>query len=78
MVGKKARAIDAKGRIITPDKLRETRLKRNINDCFPTKRIKSKFPLKEIDLTKYFDSIKVDLKADLSDWHKVKEELLSR
>jgi len=77
-VGKKARAVDAKGRIITPDKKREKCLKRNINDCFPTKRTKSNSPLKEIDLTKYFDSIKVDLKADLSDWHKVKEELLSR
>jgi hypothetical protein len=32
-------------------------------------------PFKDIDLTKYFDSIEVDLKADLSDWHKVREEL---
>jgi len=32
-------------------------------------------PFEDIDLTKYFDIIKVDLKADLSDWHKVKEEL---
>jgi bifunctional DNA-binding transcriptional regulator/antitoxin component of YhaV-PrlF toxin-antitoxin module len=77
-VGKKARTVEAKGRIITPNEWRETHLKRNRNDCFPTKKIKSKFPLKEIDLTKYFDSIKVDLKANLSDWHKVKEELLSR
>ena len=32
-------------------------------------------PFTDIDLTKYFDSIEVDLKADLSDWHKVREEL---
>ena len=32
-------------------------------------------PFKDIDLTKYFDSIEVDLKADISDWHKVREEL---
>jgi hypothetical protein len=32
-------------------------------------------PFADIDLTKYFDSIEVDLKADLSDWHKVREEL---
>lgn len=32
-------------------------------------------PFEDIDLTKYFDIIKVDLKADLSDWHKVREEL---
>lgn len=31
-------------------------------------------PFEDIDLTKYFDIIKVDLKADLSDWHKVREE----
>jgi hypothetical protein len=30
---------------------------------------------KVIDLTAYFDTVEVDLKADLSDWHKVRMEL---
>jgi hypothetical protein len=32
-------------------------------------------PLTLIDLTKYFDKIEIDVKADLSDWHKVRKEL---
>jgi hypothetical protein len=28
------------------------------------------------DLTEYFDKVEIDLKADLSDWHKVRKELL--
>jgi hypothetical protein len=30
---------------------------------------------KKIDLTKFFDSIEVDVKSNLSDWKKVKREL---
>ena len=29
----------------------------------------------EADLTKYFDSIEVELESDLSDWHSVRREL---
>jgi hypothetical protein len=32
-------------------------------------------PLPSVDLTEYFDKIEVDVKADLSDWHKVRKEL---
>jgi len=32
-------------------------------------------PFEDIDLTKYFDTIEVNLKADLFEWHKVREEL---
>jgi hypothetical protein len=32
-------------------------------------------PLTVIDLTEYFDRLEVDVKADLSDWHKVRKEL---
>ena len=32
-------------------------------------------PFDKSDLTKYFDKLEVDLKSDLSDWHKVKKEL---
>jgi hypothetical protein len=31
--------------------------------------------LKKIDLTKFFDSIEVDIQSDLSEWKKVKREL---
>ena len=32
-------------------------------------------PFEDIDLTKYFDTIEVNLKADPFEWHKVREEL---
>ena len=32
-------------------------------------------PFEKSDLTKYFDKVEVDLKSDLSDWHKVRKEL---
>jgi hypothetical protein len=32
-------------------------------------------PFKKSDLTEYFDKVEVDLKSDLSDWHKVRKEL---
>jgi len=32
-------------------------------------------PLTKADLTEYFDKLDFDLKADLSDWHKVRKEL---
>ncbi len=32
-------------------------------------------PSTSIDLTKYFDTVEVDVKADLLDWHKVRKEL---
>ena len=32
-------------------------------------------PFVKADLTKYFDIIEVDLKSDLSDWHKVRKEM---
>jgi hypothetical protein len=31
--------------------------------------------MKKVDLTKFFDSIEVDIQSDLSDWKKVKREL---
>jgi len=32
-------------------------------------------PFTKFDLSKYFDRVEVDLKSDLSDWHKVRKEL---
>ena len=32
-------------------------------------------PFTKSDLTKYFDKVEMDLKSDLSDWHKVRKEL---
>ncbi len=34
-------------------------------------------PFAKSDLTKYFDKVEVDVKSDLSDWHKVRKELRS-
>lgn len=32
-------------------------------------------PYEKVDLTKYFDLVEADIKADLSDWKSVKREL---
>jgi hypothetical protein len=32
-------------------------------------------PFTKADLKEYFDKIDIDLKADLSEWHKVRKEL---
>ncbi|MGA2386541.1 MAG: AbrB/MazE/SpoVT family DNA-binding domain-containing protein [Candidatus Bathyarchaeia archaeon] len=32
-------------------------------------------PFESTDLTKFFDTMEADVKSDLSDWHKVREEL---
>jgi hypothetical protein len=34
-------------------------------------------PFTKADLTEYFDKVDVDLKTDLSEWHKVRKELRS-
>jgi bifunctional DNA-binding transcriptional regulator/antitoxin component of YhaV-PrlF toxin-antitoxin module len=69
------KGIDEQGRIILPKNWREKYLKNKkaiISAKGDTIEIK---PLTSIDLTEYFDKINVDVKADLSDWHKVRKEL---
>ena len=69
------KGVDEQGRIILPKIWREKYLKNKkaiVSAKGDTIEIK---PFTSIDLTEYFDKIEVDIKADLSDWHKVRREL---
>ena len=69
------KAVDEQGRIILPKTWREKYLKNKkaiVSAKGDTIEIK---PFSAIDLTEYFDKMDVDLKTDLSDWHKVRKEL---
>lgn len=69
------KGVDEQGRIILPKTWREKYLKNKkavIQAKGDTIEIK---PLTSIDLSEYFDKIEVDVRSDLSDWHKVRKEL---
>lgn len=68
--------IDERGRIVIPKEWRDILLKdRRVIMKLKKKSIEV-MPATEPDLTKYFDSVVVDLKSDLSDWHSVRSELI--
>jgi bifunctional DNA-binding transcriptional regulator/antitoxin component of YhaV-PrlF toxin-antitoxin module len=69
------KTVDNQGRIMLPKIWRDRYLKDKKAVISQKGDLIEIRPFKEIDLTKYFDSIEVNLKADLSDWHKVREEL---
>lgn len=69
------KAVDNQGRIMLPKNWRDRYLKDKKAVVAQKGNIIEIRPFEDIDLTKYFDSVEVDLKADLSDWHKVREEL---
>jgi bifunctional DNA-binding transcriptional regulator/antitoxin component of YhaV-PrlF toxin-antitoxin module len=69
------KGVDKRGRIISPRTWRKKYLKhKKVIVSTKGDNIEIK-PLTVVDLTEYFDKIKVDVKADLSDWHKVRKEL---
>ncbi len=72
------KAVDIRGRIVLPKTWRDRYLKGKKAVVSQKGDLIEIRPLTDIDLTKYFDSIEVDLNADLSDWHKVREELLRK
>jgi len=69
------KTVDNQGRIMLPKTWRDRYLK----DKKAIVSLKGDLieirPFENTDLTKYFDKLEVDVKADLSDWHKVREEL---
>ncbi|MEM2618167.1 MAG: AbrB/MazE/SpoVT family DNA-binding domain-containing protein [Candidatus Hadarchaeales archaeon] len=67
------RELDRQGRIVIPKKWRD-QLGRRFIMRLERDGIKL-MPVKVKGLTEYFDSIEVELKSDLSDWHAVKREL---
>ena len=69
------KTVDTQGRIMLPKIWRDRYLKDKKAIVSQKGDLIEIRPFKDIDLTKYFDLIEVDIKADLSDWHKVREEL---
>ncbi len=72
------KTIDTQGRIMLPKNWRDRYLKDKkavVSQKGDTIEIR---PFQDIDLTEYFDTIQIDLKSDLADWHKVREELRNK
>lgn len=69
------KTIDNQGRIMLPKSWRDRYLKNKKAIVSLKGDLIEIRPFENTDLTKYFDKIEVDLKADLSDWHKVRQEL---
>ena len=69
------KTVDNQGRIILPKNWRDRYLKgKKAIVSFKGDLIEIR-PFTKADLTKYFDKVDVDLKADLSDWQKARKEL---
>jgi bifunctional DNA-binding transcriptional regulator/antitoxin component of YhaV-PrlF toxin-antitoxin module len=69
------KTVDSQGRIILPKNWRDRYLegkKAIVSLKGDTIEIR---PFTQVDLTKYFDKVDVEIKADLSEWHKVRKEL---
>ncbi len=67
--------VDEQGRVIIPKELRK---KYKIREKVIIRSGEGKIeliPLEEKELTGYFDLATADIKADLSDWHKLRKEL---
>ena len=69
--------VDNQGRIMLPKTWRDRYLKgKKAIIVYKGETVEIR-PFAESDLTKFFDTVEVDLKAELSDWHKVRKELRS-
>jgi len=68
--------VDKRGRLVLPKEWRE----KYAENGLVVVRIEGERivlePLRLPDLTKFFDSVEVDLESDLSDWKSVKRELV--
>jgi bifunctional DNA-binding transcriptional regulator/antitoxin component of YhaV-PrlF toxin-antitoxin module len=69
------KSIDNQGRILLPKNWRSRYLKGKKAIIVSKGDVVEVRPFTKADLTKYFDSVEVDLKSDLSEWHKVRKEL---
>lgn len=68
--------IDDQGRIIIPMDWRKKHLKGDHKVIVKLKEDSVEIiPYHSPDLTKYFDSVEVELKSDLGNWKKVRKEL---
>lgn len=71
--------VDKQGRIVLPKKWRETHLKDNSTVCVSIE--DGKIVLEEykpVTISQYFDTVDIDIEADLEDWPAVKKELYKK
>ena len=68
--------IDEQGRIVIPKDWRKGKLrgKKVLMKLKEDSSIEI-VPYNSLDLTKYFDSVEIDLKNSLTDWHSLRKEL---
>ena len=71
------KVVDDQGRILLPKDWRDRYLKDKKAIIVSKGDVVEIRPFAKSDLTKYFDKVEVDLKSNLSDWHKVRKELRS-
>jgi bifunctional DNA-binding transcriptional regulator/antitoxin component of YhaV-PrlF toxin-antitoxin module len=69
------KTVDSQGRILPPKNWRNRYLKGKKAIIITKEDVVEIRPFEKSDLTKYFGKVEVDLKSDISDWHKVKKEL---
>jgi bifunctional DNA-binding transcriptional regulator/antitoxin component of YhaV-PrlF toxin-antitoxin module len=69
------KSVDNQGRILLPKDWRNRYLKGKKAIVIYKGDLVEIRPFTKSDLTKFFDKVEVDLKSDLSDWHKVRKEL---
>ena len=70
--------VDEQGRIILPKTWRKKYLKNKKAIISAKGDIIEIKPFTSADFTRYFDKAEADVKADLSEWHKVRKELRGR
>lgn len=68
--------LDPEGRLLLPKEWREKHGKKVL--IVETDEYLKIVPKKARKLTDFFDSVEVDIKLDLTDWHAVKKELYSK
>lgn len=72
------RVVDSQGRVSLPAEWRKKYLKNSDKVVFTRDGKKLIIlPLEAEPLSKFYDSVPVDIKSDLGDWKKVKKELLT-
>ena len=69
------KVIDDQGRVLLPKEWRDRFLKGKKAIVISKGDVVEIRPFAKSDLTKYFDKVEVDIKSNLSDWHKVRKEL---
>jgi len=67
--------VDGQGRVVIPKEWRDKYLKNGKAVLVLKEDLIEIRPVKRVSLTDYFDRVEVDIKSDLSDWHKVRKEL---